>query len=100
MIKLLFLLATLWIAGCTPKAVEQQAGAPSEDTLQTDAKPLLERSDEPSQCMGEPISDMMCTQQYDPVCGCNKRTYSNACTAKVAGVQRWTKGPCGPHPNE
>jgi hypothetical protein len=36
----------------------------------------------------------MCTQQYDPVCGCNKVTYPNACVAQAAGVTRYTKGAC------
>ena len=36
----------------------------------------------------------MCTQQYDPVCGCNQMTYGNACEAENAGVTSWTEGEC------
>ncbi len=38
--------------------------------------------------------DAMCTMQYDPVCGCDGKTYSNACVADNAGVRTYTKGPC------
>ena len=36
----------------------------------------------------------ICTMDYNPVCGCNGQTYSNACVASNAGVRTFTKGPC------
>ncbi len=39
--------------------------------------------------------DGVCPMNYDPVCGCNDETYSNACAAERAGVKKWTKGACG-----
>ncbi|WP_439880178.1 Kazal-type serine protease inhibitor family protein [Pontibacter sp. MBLB2868] len=38
--------------------------------------------------------NQVCTMQYDPVCGCNEKTYGNACEADRAGVTAYTPGPC------
>jgi hypothetical protein len=45
-------------------------------------------------CVEKQKPDCVCTMQYDPVCGCNKKTYSNACAANCAGITSFEKGEC------
>jgi len=48
-------------------------------------------TNKPGKCRARPQA---CTSDYNPVCGCDGNTYSNACSAGAAGVSVKQKGPC------
>ena len=56
---------------------------------------MCEKDDDQTSCINNPISpDAVCVEIYDPVCGCDDVTYSNACYATASGVSTWTDREC------
>ena len=45
-------------------------------------------------CVEKIDPDKVCTEQYDPVCGCNLKTYGNACIASISGIRVLYMGEC------
>lgn len=48
--------------------------------------------DRAGKCVTKPE---MCAEFFDPVCGCDGKTYGNDCHRLMAGVARDKKGACG-----
>ena len=44
-------------------------------------------------CVPNTNESCVCTENYDPVCGCNNKTYPNACHANCSNVT-YVKGKC------
>ncbi|MGB1171338.1 MAG: hypothetical protein ACPHL7_06145 [Flavobacteriaceae bacterium] len=51
-------------------------------------------SDTEESCLGEKKFEIACIEIFQPVCGCDGKTYSNSCVAGVEGVLRWEAGEC------
>ena len=81
---LILLLMAFLLSACQQTTVQSPAESPS-DSISAEEKP----------CKGPADLERMCTMHYQPVCGCDNKTYSNQCVAKSKGILRMTKGACG-----
>tara|TARA_X000000950_G_scaffold74611_1_gene93110 strand:+ start:354 stop:578 length:225 start_codon:yes stop_codon:yes gene_type:complete len=55
-----------------------------------------EKNEEKQGCIDPNLisHDQVCIEIYQPVCGCDLKTYANSCFAKINGLTDWTAGEC------
>jgi len=69
---------------------EQTCNAPRE-YCHRNIRDICGAADAPGVCRLRPE---MCTMEYNPICGCDGKTYSNECVANSKGVSAMSKGEC------
>jgi hypothetical protein len=83
--------STVYIFGFFFALVFALACKPQEKMAQPSGKSLEAVADS---CQGQKIKDCITTKEYNPVCGCNGKTYPNRGEAACDGIRSYTPGPC------
>jgi hypothetical protein len=85
---------------CTQHGGTPDAGASCSDKQPTCAGGQVCDLDQPGRCAASTVSGtcitkpMICPLDYLPVCGCDRKTYSNDCERQAAGAQLDHAGAC------
>lgn len=81
------------VCGCDGKTYSNECLARNEGLTKWTKGPCVNTA--ATDCIDvSKISLRPCPKNYDPVCGCNNKTYPNSCNAEINGVTSWTKGVC------
>jgi hypothetical protein len=54
----------------------------------------VKQTEPDNSCVEVIKEDCVCTLEYNPVCGCNNKTYGNACAAECHGITSYRLGEC------
>ena len=70
---------------------------PCTDNSQCEVNEYCRKKEEDCNGIGVCVenADIMCTTEWEPICGCDGKTYSNACSATSAGMNIAYSGECG-----